>query len=702
MLSPFEVLPYSIGAICCHIQYITQTPLPKILDKRQIRFLDHYLRNVVKNPKKIGVVIENSYVDQHYLNDYSKYIVRCFHHYPRNCTRIHFFQSCGSTINADKLAKIILNKNEKIERLLNQKYLGHIVIRPIPDTFLGKILLKPYPHLKNKFEYHRVISREYRVSLFGYEFKLQSAAFQEQDRILAACATSSLWSFFHIHKHLPNEAKPSAIDITQAAYVGNIGLDRALPNHGLDSHGIARSIQAMGLEPETFDVAREGLEKENESTSKLDNEGWNLFRELVYAYVGGNIPVLLGTRVFNGEKALGLHSTTILGYKLNEKYVKEQEKGLRLRSHRLAQLYVHDDRTGPYTKIILRDYTAYLNVKHVLEGSTQKNPIDDIYKPVTVSLGLYHKIRVSYQTIKDTCTSVWNALSLSIDNDKLENSFKEILQDHISKFEWDIRLQNVNVVKNELSKELSLAKNIEKDELNKIILPVLVRNLPRFIWVVHTRIDSKKQFTLLFDATEIPQGFAFLDFVTYNVYSEKIMRGLAEHWQSNRKFSESDALKPMDYLWGMIVHFNRKMTFAQTLDGRYGKLKIPLRIKPGEYKNGEIKTQNVSILSKNEKQYLNASFKYIWVITEYGDLILAEEPEGSQEHGHPTLTQGQPARVGGELFCPDTNKANCWEVNTRSGRYSYSYTKCERDEYLENAIKEKFSLYYPENEFSHK
>ena len=89
-----------------------------------------------------------------------------------------------------------------IRDILNDKsYLGCIVLRPIPKTFLCKVCLRPYERDKNRLTKYW-LSADYDISLFGIPLKIKTIAFQEQDKVLSACATTALWTFFHAHDSL--------------------------------------------------------------------------------------------------------------------------------------------------------------------------------------------------------------------------------------------------------------------------------------------------------------------------------------------------------------------------------------------------------------------------------------------------------------------------------------------------------------------
>jgi hypothetical protein len=117
------------------------------------------------------------------------------------------------------------------------------------------------------------------------------------------------------------------------------------------------------------------------------------------------------------------------------------------------------------------------------------------------------------------------------------------------------------------------------------------------------------------------------------------------------------------------------------LDTKFGKPNTPVRpgttdgVKPFEKSpNGKvIKNSSLQEVGPGKPPNLDPSKEYIWVIDKDGKFLVAEElpvgtaPDGfKQKLGHPTLTEGEPARIGGEFRYKDGK----WEMNNKSGRYS--------------------------------
>lgn len=147
------------------------------------------------------------------LEDFVGYYVRCFHAYRRTCTRLHFFTRDFAAADFDALLSgggAALSPGE-----LQAHYLGFIVVKPLPQSMIGRTCLKTYPDDGGRRAYP--IIRSYDANLFGIRLTVDTLAFQEQDTVAAACATSALWAAFHGTGSVFHHSIPSPVEITKAA-----------------------------------------------------------------------------------------------------------------------------------------------------------------------------------------------------------------------------------------------------------------------------------------------------------------------------------------------------------------------------------------------------------------------------------------------------------------------------------------------------
>jgi hypothetical protein len=207
----FEVLPCSTDTLKEVLPKKSEISLLELDTKLHIRYFGDYFNEIGAHT----LVVENEYVDHDYSEDHAEYYVRCFKEYKRKCTRLHVFKS--DFIKADLSSLLQGNEGRLSVDLLQESYLGFIVIKPLPKTVIGRTCLKTYPSDGPRYF---PITRSYTANLFGINLKVESSlAFQEQDTVVAACATSALWSIFQGTGKLFQHAIPSPSVITKAATV---------------------------------------------------------------------------------------------------------------------------------------------------------------------------------------------------------------------------------------------------------------------------------------------------------------------------------------------------------------------------------------------------------------------------------------------------------------------------------------------------
>lgn len=724
MNTPYGIFGYDFSNFCAYLAFQTNTNYNYISQKTQVKYINKYLEYLSKEEEGLFIIYENEYIDKNYMDDFSSYYVNCFSQYRKTTSRIHFFKYKKNNVCEDyKINKdfdILLNiyLEEELSNSLkgnasiinNENYLGFIVIRPIPKTFLAKVCLKPF-HLasNNKLEKFYLL-KNYDVSLFGIPLSIQSVAFQEQDKVLSACATTSLWSFFHAHNNTCLKNIPSSSEITKNAYTEINGHSREFPNNGLTTQMICRSLRIQNFSPEYFEFKKEDI---NLNKQRL--------QEYIYAYCSSDMPLILGVTVKdslnNGNLKLfskisrylnknndikGLHAVTVLGYSLTN-------SSSNLISHALEKIYVHDDRYGPFIRMILDDNNKF---KVQLDKDNKSGLIDkeEIYEVDTLIIGLYHKIRIPYTHIKNTCLSLVTNLKdmlphIRVDEGQpFDKAEVDSLRKLLSNIKWNITIKENAKLKNEL-----IQKDIFQKEKH------LIKSLPKYIWSASAFIDNIELFELLFDATDIDQSEVFIDFIRYTTdevieeYSNTIeyIINLYSVLKIQENVTNLDILddKEENYINGIINYFNKDTTYKDSLDDIFGYLKIPGYIKDQEtsnyvINNGRIFRENII----NYKEFilddnLSLDSKYIWLIDREGFLCIGEEHKDSV-NGHPTLTKGKPARIGGELLPKiDKEGKRIWKINTRSGRYSKKYTDSEKKRFVENALNYKFMILFKDNKF---
>lgn len=488
----FDVYPYSRAKL---EELLTRYPeaAATIRDKLHLEYFSGYFGHLGATL----IVVERGYVDRDFLEDYAAYYVRCFDDYARYCNRLHFF-SCK--LAEDQVRSVIQGTDDAITiDMLKKGYLGFVVAKPLPTTVVGRTCLITYPP-----EGRRCFpnTRDYEAHLFGIDLTIRDTlAFQEQDNVVAACATSALWSVFQGTGKLFQHPIPSPVEITKAAAERLPSNTRLLPNNGLNLEMMAHAIRSVSLEP--FWI--------NGAATTADHY---TLKSAAYAYLQGHIPMILGIALvdttYNPAKFMGKHAVALTGYSLGNGPIQPfGSTSFRLRASRIDKFYVHDDQVGPFARMEFDGATA-----------TYQHPSAGIVGPVVtiatswrgdngvigsgkalsdmLLIPLYHKIRVPFSIIHD------GVLHFDSFASKLLRAGPAPLKENL---EWDIYLTTVIDVKKGIREITALPAE------RKAML--LTRQLPRYIWCATAYAEGQRVFDCLFDATDIEQGKCLVDVIEH-------------------------------------------------------------------------------------------------------------------------------------------------------------------------------------------
>lgn len=500
----FAVHSYAIETLIqCFVNGSVFTSINQVKQKLHRIYFEEYFNQL--NAKTI--VVEEDYIDRDYLEDYAAYYDRCFRDYPRRTHRLHFFDLAFEKDDFD--AFLAKEESSLSEQSLQDSYLGFVVVKPLPQSVVGRTCLRTYPSDNGRRFFPSL--RTYEVHLFGFRLEVQSLAYQEQDTVVAACATSALWSCFQGTGKLFQHSIPPPVEITE--WAGEhmpenivVASARAFPNAGLTASQMAYAVRRVGLEPVVVGTKnRHGL------------------NGVAYAFLKGRIPCVLvcSLKEWDGSAfvSMGQHAVAITGFSLIETPPQSfVDTGFQLRSARIDKLYGHDDQVGPFARMCWpapEDAAAGLPVD---EGILRTSWPGAVYAQIGfVLLPLYHKIRIPYSEIHDAMLEL----------DRYAEGIRARLEPEVLRAEWDIYLTTASDYKASV-REHYPAWGVDPRES-------LYKELPRFLWRVTVRVGGREQLDLLFDAT----GIASHDLLVHAVRATGdgyalILSGLA---MFNRKHS---------------------------------------------------------------------------------------------------------------------------------------------------------------------
>ncbi len=456
----YTFINYSIDNLIETLSQFTKIPIYRLRNKPQVSFFESYFSHLQAQM----FIAEIPYIDHDYLSDYADYYVKCFKEYNKKCMRLHFFKKVFSEESFYSFNDNILSKAE-----INDSYLGFTVIKPLPNTIFGRTCLATYESADRR---HYTCKRNYDVNLAGIHLNIESVAYQEQDSVVAACATSALWSVFQVTSRIFNHYLPTPVELTKLA-LENLPLrNRFFPNNGLNLEQLAQAIRKVNLDP---------LCIEPTNTSDL--------KKAIYAYLQVGIPILMGIEIknLNDGSIIGLHAVSILGYSL------KQTKSNFI-SDDIDELYCHDDQVGCFVRMSFKKKNLMISCGWIRGEKEQEALIKCLL------VAQYEKIRIEFSHIYEYVYTLRNIFS--------------IFNWGVNK--WDTALMLSNNLKESIIKEPSLPNEKKK--------ALIIKELPKYIWQAIFSIDNKKKISIIFDATGISQDSLIVTDIVYDkdFYNEMI------------------------------------------------------------------------------------------------------------------------------------------------------------------------------------
>lgn len=471
---------------------------------------------IIGHCKANTCVLEQYYISETYLKDYSHYYSTCFRELPKFSMRLHFF---NESFDADDFTKdaILEHDIEKHEKIWSS-YLGCVTIRPVGLSPFGVCLFATYPLTfsptqpkKSRLRYFNSIIKDFRFDVFGKQIKMDTLAFQQQDEVVGACATFAIWSAFHKLNRLYKVKVPSPYEITERAGISISESSRVFPAGGLDGYQIISVLEKSKITAETFDFKRE-------SVSKAD------FQEIVYAYNKCGIPILLGYQFEDSDQTTSLHLVSIVGYRLTpDDQSKPKVSRLKTVAHRMMRFYTHNDLLGPYSKV---DFHDSLNGKDSLELKTfqlgTNTPTDA--NALAVWIPIDPIIKVKYEEIVNAVIGFDSLISQEIYN--------------FEKYTWDIYLSRSVDYKQEFSE----TKN-DFPQFNETKLKIRYTSYPKYIWVSRLiDTDGYAFIDIVYDASALPNDNCLLQIN----FMDQVIKSIVDEVSTELDKDDNINLKPYD------------------------------------------------------------------------------------------------------------------------------------------------------------
>lgn len=291
-----------------------------------------YLRVYLKEIGCKTVVMEQHYIDRVFMHDDAVFYVRNLRSYPNFTKRLHFFtEQFDQNEWKGMIASAANAGHASVETRLQRHYCGFSVVRPLPDSPVGRTLLSAHATRApaDSTSLFPTI-RKHAAHLAGFRLTIDGVPFQQQDMGVSACATTALWSALDSVAAIEEIPGASPATITEAATRYPLQEGRPFPTEGLTVRQICEATRAAGFSPLVI-----------RSTNVPED------RLQIFSYVRSGFSPVLGL-ISTRDGSPG-HAVCGVGLRCGE-IEPRTNPGFAFRdaSTALRGLYIHDDRLGPY------------------------------------------------------------------------------------------------------------------------------------------------------------------------------------------------------------------------------------------------------------------------------------------------------------------------------------------------------------------
>ena len=278
--------------------------------------LDHVARNGCRS-----IIVERTYRDRDYLDEFSRYYSVTFQSHDPMCVRLHFF---ATQVEENGIASLEEHSDA---------YLGYSIVRPMRPPLVGRTVLRA----SSEADSFVTCEAPSRVSVGGAALQASGAPFMQQDHNVGSCAQAVLWMlalYMHQAYGFPRYYPGQVSDLATQYLAAPSG------SEGLTRDQILNAIAAMGYRPR-FKMCSSAVTGE--------------IVDFIYAYVESGIPVVIASR---DSRGIG-HTVLAVGHTLRS----EAEELTRLPTNIalgtkripygssadwVRSFIVNDDREGPY------------------------------------------------------------------------------------------------------------------------------------------------------------------------------------------------------------------------------------------------------------------------------------------------------------------------------------------------------------------
>lgn len=313
-----------------------------VLERARAHPQVQYLRCYLADLGARTLLIEANYFDRDYLSEFEAFYATTSVGYPNVCRRVHAF----ATNVTRAMFEHAVGGDLAARRRLQEAYLGHIVLRPLPEAPVGRTVLTTYQDPRAASGTPRIMNaaRRYEAHVAGLTLAVHGLAWQQQDSAVGACATIAMWSMLHSSAFDDHHAIPTTADITRASVPFASKAATAFPaNDGMHLEQVCDVIRAHGLSPVII--------------SGLPHVGFErrLICPVIGSFLRSGYPILAYCEF--DDQASSAHAVCLVGFR-SPPLSAATPGELVVADTNIEHVYVHDDNLGPNTRFRVDDDTA--------------------------------------------------------------------------------------------------------------------------------------------------------------------------------------------------------------------------------------------------------------------------------------------------------------------------------------------------------
>lgn len=287
------------------------------------------LDSMLKKWRVITVYTESLYIDRIHRDSYYSFYSGNHIETSRYCKRVLFFR--GN----------IANQNDNNIKMLQNKFLGSMVIRPLNNGFIGRTLISPEAIFSNGRNKAYIRISKYKINYMGMELEVSAFPFLTQDGITSTCAETTILITMDYYSNRYNDyrfAVPS--DISKIAQEHSSS--RVVPSLGLNYDVISKILCSFGLFT-TFHHAQK-----MERSLKM--------RDYLYYYVESGMPVCVNlSRNSKGHAVVCIGHKGISTEQMLDTLTCYSKTYFTSTASGCGSLIVMDDNSCPYSEYVLSD-----------------------------------------------------------------------------------------------------------------------------------------------------------------------------------------------------------------------------------------------------------------------------------------------------------------------------------------------------------